>query len=685
MTALASVQPGEVLPEAQPILSEPRWRGRMGMIRAAMLGVVWAGITTFLAYVGYFAIYSYFGPYDDEGYWLISLRSYHLHGSLYHDTFSQAGPLYYEIWSLVYSLFDMPINWDTGRLLTLVVWIGTSVLMGIGIWVLSKRALLGLLAQVVSFLVLFLLSSVSMEPAGLAHLFGAVVLLGLALYLRGKHSAAMVLIGVGSTAAIFTKVNIGAFIVAGLVAAVALTWRSRKLLHAHKVVVASSLLLLPILIMAQVLQAQWAWHYCMLEVLYLIALCAILLSGNTSNKAQVPSAREICLVLATAAGSAALITVGIVANGTSLWQFIVGAFFSQRGLAQAFLHQRVVPLPISAPEVITTILSSALALFIGLWTFKRGDRHPWFSSVVAGYLRLAAGFWILLSIVQGFAGWMFVGLVLGPRLSTPVPGMSFLLAAPFAWIAVLGGRDEENDHRRFVRVAICVIGVLACLEGFPVAGAQMLWASLGLVPVGVLCIIDGLSLIPQRKRNSRRAFRIVVPSLGTVLVASLTLSLVLGTGGRTLSIWRNAHSKGESLGLLGAVRVRLPRPEVDQFRVITQFLKANCSTYWSIPGLNSFYFFSGETPPTGLNSTQSWWNALSWNQQHSVLTALVHTPRLCLIEGYGYLDFQHIIQTPLVRYVETAFVASKATGAYGPYSYELLVRRSHHDAVHPDK
>jgi hypothetical protein len=687
MTVLVSGGPDKVLAETPPIPLVSRSRGRIATVAGLLLGAAWTSTTALLVYVGYHAVYAFFGPYDDEGYWLISLRSYQLHGSLYHDTFSQAGPLYYEFWSLVYSVLGIPINWETGRMLTLIVWVATSVTMGIAIWILSRRVLLGLLAEVVSFLALFLLSSVAMEPAGLAHFFAAVVLLGLALHSRRKSRAAMILIGLGSTAAVFTKVNIGAFVVIGLVAAVTLTWPNRRTLRTRKVVVAAGLLLVPIVITAQVLQTHWALSYCMLELLYLIGLGAIVLPGDTFKVRPTQRAGEIHAALITSAATALLIAIGIVASGTSLWQFIYGTFFSQRGLARAFLHQRQIVLPLTFPEVAATVLSSALALFIGVWSHKRGERHPWFSSVASGYVRLAAGAWILLSIAQGIAGWTFVGLVLAPGLSTPIPGISFILAAPFAWVALLGGKDEESDQRRFVRIAICLIGVLACLEGFPVAGAQMLWASLGLVPVGVLCIADGLSLIPRNDRGPHHAVHSLRPSFGSALVAALTLSLTLGTVGRTLNIWQNAYHEGESLGLPGTAHVRLPHPEVKQFQLVTDFLKTHCSTYWSIPGLNSFYLFSGETPPTGLNTTQSWWNALSWNEQRSVLGALVHTPRLCVIEATDPIvwdhKFRHIVQTPLVHYLETRFVVAERTARYGPWSYQLLIRSTDHNVVHP--
>src|SRR5580704_9233796 len=103
-------------------------RSRRPLTKALVAGSGWLGLSGFLAYVGYFSLHFFFFTGDDEGYWLTSIRSYHLHGSLYHDTFSQAGPFYYEAWSLAYSILGLRIDWDTGRLLTLIMWIGTSLI-----------------------------------------------------------------------------------------------------------------------------------------------------------------------------------------------------------------------------------------------------------------------------------------------------------------------------------------------------------------------------------------------------------------------------------------------------------------------------------------------------------------------------------------------------------------------------
>lgn len=628
------------------------------------LGSVWLGLSAFLAYAGYFATYSYFAPYDDEGFWLIALRSYHLHGSLYHNTYAQAGPFYYEMWSLVYSVLGLPVDTDSGRLMTLIVWIATSLLVGLAIWMLSQRILLGVLAEVVSFLVLFLLASVAMEPAGMAHLLGAVVLLGIALFVRQRRRVGIVIVGVASTATVLTKVNLGVFVMVGTVAAIAIYWPSKRWVITRRITISLGLLLLPVLLMAQVLNRPWAQSYCLLELIYLVGLIGILVTRKTPVQAF--AIREIGLGLAAAVGSAFLIAMGVLINGTSLAQLVNGAIFGPRGL-ERILH---VPLPITGADVMLAGISSALAIVIATYAAKHGRRPPWLDSVGSGYLRFAVGIWILLTVSVGvFPGWSPVGLVLAPTVTIPVPGQSFLLAAPFVWVAALGGEDSDDGAFGFARVAICLIGVLGCLEGFPVAGSQMTWAALTLVPVGVICITDGLSMISPLDRGPRwtMAGVLEVP-LGSLVAMVLVLFLVLGNVGQVLAQWRGTYYANEPVRLSGAHRVRLPLSQAEELRQVTAFLKTNCSTFWSLPGLNSFYFFSGEKPPTDLNSSQEWWDVLTLNQQNGIRERLRHTSRLCVIEDVTFFNERyagmHVVQTPLVRYIERDFVVVKTVGFY---------------------
>ena len=631
------------------------------------LGAVWIAQSAFLTLIGYYAVFSYFGTYDDEGGWLIGLRSYQLHGSLYNHTYAQAGPFFYEAWSLVYSAFGLNVDWDTGRLLTLIVWIATTGVMGIAIWIFSRRVLLGLVAQLVSFLVMFLLSGVSMEAAGIAHFMGACVLLGLALFVRGMRRTGMLIMGIACAGAVFSKVNVGVFALTGLVAAVMIYWPNSGWRTARKLVVALGLAIVPVVVMEQALSQARAWHYCVLELIYLVGLVVVFQKKVPDGAFLI---RDIWFGLGGALGATVLIAVGVLINGTSVSQFVHGAILGQRGLTKVIN----IPLPITGPDVAIAIASSVVALAVAIYLARRGSRPLWMSSVVSGYVRFALGLWILLAITEDvFPGWSPPGIVVAPGVTILGPGQSFMLAAPFVWVAALGPRESEDPPLSFARAGICVMAVLSCLEGFPVAGSQRLWASLPLVPVGVLCIIDGLSLL--RRVSTRAGTPLRTDPMVALAAMGLAYLALLGTVGQTLSIWINTYDTNKPVALPGAEKVRLPAAVVSDLREVTGFLKQNCTTFWSLPGFNSFYFFSGEEPVTGLNSTQAWWRALDRKQQIENLTQLRKVPRLCLIEGrsagVGSAGTIFLKQTRLIQFMEHEFVPVRTVG-----SYELLVRKS---------
>ena len=75
----------------QEELLDPR-RGRSSRILGAAL---FAATSVFLAVAAYPRMFSILLPWDDEGYFLISLRSFRRKGGLYDRVFSYTGPLYY--------------------------------------------------------------------------------------------------------------------------------------------------------------------------------------------------------------------------------------------------------------------------------------------------------------------------------------------------------------------------------------------------------------------------------------------------------------------------------------------------------------------------------------------------------------------------------------------------------------
>jgi len=91
-------------------------------IGLALLILVAAGIA------GFQRLYSSFAPYDDEGYVMISLRSYMNGHPLYDTTFSQYGPAYYVLNDAFHTVTGCPVTHDVARLKTLAIWLVAAIL-----------------------------------------------------------------------------------------------------------------------------------------------------------------------------------------------------------------------------------------------------------------------------------------------------------------------------------------------------------------------------------------------------------------------------------------------------------------------------------------------------------------------------------------------------------------------------
>ena len=215
-------------------------------------------------------------------------------------------------------------------------------------------------------------------------------------------------------------------------------------------------------------------------------------------------------------------------------------------------------------------------------------------------------------------------------LSLGLPLAMPLLATPrnlLAWIAVavllLRPRAElvATDSPRDLtgRRLLAALSVLFPLLAFPVAGAQRV---LGLVfTIAVLATLsaDGLrellsltDAVPSRRLGLDRALAALI-----ILAFFILVPITSMPGLRRTNV---------PLNLPGARLVTLPPAHAELYRAVSRELESGDS-FLSLPGLNSFYLWSGQEPPTALNLT--WWPALlDASEQRRILEEI--RPRLDL-------------------------------------------------------
>jgi len=244
-----------------------------------------------------------------------------------------------------------------------------------------------------------------------------------------------------------------------------------------------------------------------------------------------------------------------------------------------------------------------------------------------------------------------------------------LLALPLAWMAALGPRDDvDNPTGAYPRLLLPALAVVGSLQIYPVAGTQVSLAAMLLLPVGAICISDG---VRQLRLGSAALASIgkvadwLTPGVFLASAAALVLFAVT-----TLS----EFSSLTPLALPAAESLRVPAQKGAELRALVAAIDQDCTSFITFPGMNSFYFWTGQIPPADVSS-EVWWLVLDNSEQQTLVDHLQDKPRLCVVKNQQVIDFwaegRQVPSRPLVEYIDANFVDS---GSYG--DYVLLVRRS---------
>lgn len=626
----------------------------VGGTRARVALPVLFSCAAILAWSAWYAVFTSVEYFDDEGDWLVELKMFYEHGSLYHNTWSQAGPFYYDFWAAVFGLLHAPINIDTGRLAGLGTWVGVSLASGVLAWLASRRLSTALVAQLGVFLVMEGLSAEPLEPAGLASLLVVLALLAGAWLRRYRPRASMYAVGALVAAAVFSKVNLGVFLAGGAVAAALMAgppsrWSARR----HGLALAV-LVLLPLALCASLIRLGSVDN---LVGIVMAGGAALVVTGARTPRPQPlplgwPDAARAAL--GGLAGTAVVLAVGL-ATGTTVGELVRGALLSQRDLAQQFSA----PPPVIVADIPIAALSLCAAIVITLPAVRRRLSLP---MRVAG--RAIIGTFIVLTCVGGLLTQVtfhnlthmqvLLYLVEGKHFyAGPLTWGTSLYAASFCWLAVRKPGPDGVSRFCFARALLATVALLLALEAYPVSGHQMSWSTLGLVMVGALVINDAVTLASSAVGQPRW---VPLARRGTVTVAlGLAALNVIGFTANYATLYhRNVKTTFDSASL-----VRWPEPVVATFEGVATLLSTHCSTYYSLPGLNSFYFFTGQTPPTGLDTTQ-WMYLMDRADQERVVQALRHSPRACVLYDapalYFWEHWKPLPRTsPLLVYMQENF------------------------------
>jgi hypothetical protein len=560
--------------------------------RAALLPVVLLLLLTCLAATaGFSYAFSTFFSYDDEGYLAISIRTFLGGKPLYSETYSQYGPAFY---LFEYLLAFLPTDTTThtfSRIHALTCWIGSCTLLAWTVFRLSRSLAAMIVAYVAAF---FCLTYLAHEPRH-PHAFCALVMSAAIFFFahadRGKRY--LLLSGIATGILIGTKVNLGAYLLIGLTAAILSyqeTIRGRRYFQA-------AVLLLAVVIPVVLIRPGSIGDVKFWTLVTLssgIAAMAVFVWSASAESAAVRFLLRQPLLPYMAGVVCALIVASLfaISKGTSPQALLYGMVFQHLGFTE------VVDFPAGFSPI--TGLLGLLGVGAAIFAAVRPESRD--------ALRLIAVLMVLL----------FVGILPAYFLSdTMTNGLWYFLFTPWFWLAVVPSDTAQGGHPG--RSALVCAAPLMALGLYPVSGSQ-LGTSLTLIAVTTALLLESPptqpGLLPALRRTAFRA----APSLSLLLL----LFFVVKSGFQ--------YADGQSLNLYGSRAIRLHPLLCEQLERTAAYVGTQADQFFTVPGMNSFYIWTGKEPPTAAN-VSAWILLLNDTEQQRIQQKLEAAQRPVIIRN----------------------------------------------------
>ena len=621
----------------------PSWRDTLSdPAVAAVLCYSAAALVAIVA--AYFALFTQFAGYDDEGTLLVTVKAFAQGHVLYRDIYSEYGPFYYELFGGLFALTGKAVTTDASRTIVVFLWTASSLLYGLAAHRLTGRLALGLVAMGSAFSALYVLEAEPMHPQGLCILLLA-AFTALAVFGPGRRAGWLGAAGgVVVAALLLTKVNLGGFLLAAIVLAAVFALEPLRSRRWVLFPVTIAFLAMPPVVMARDVRQDSTRELLLLE---LLAFGALLLAAYRDAPAErdEETASTARWLLGAGVGfvvAAIAILVAIFLTGPSPADVYDGV------ITEALRVRDVLITPLNFPGAavdwgVAAVAASALVRFL----------RPTFGtepSLWPPLLRGLAGLTILLVVAH------IVPIGLNPSSQNPI-----VLPVLLAWVAAVPpAGPAERTYKRFLRVLLPAVAVGETLQIYPVAGSQMGIAAATFVPVGALCLADSLAGFrawsAARGAGALQRFGIAAVVVTVALAAQFTLDAMLRPGVANVLTYRER----EALPFPGATALHLPPEEVERYsRIVGLLHQYRCSTFIGYPNIDSFYLWSGIEPPPP-RAPGAWINALGHPAQQRVVDELKASPRPCAIRSDEQAEaWLHgnppPVGAPLVEYVFNDF------------------------------
>ena len=611
------------------------------MIRRLWPVVLWSVLGGVLLATAYLLINTTFMLYDDEGYLLLTYRNFISGARLYDDIFSQYGPWPY-LYHLLISLgLNEPLTHAVGRSLTAVHWTLCALLVGAIARRLTGRLSAAVFATLISFGLLWQMSSEPSHPGSLISTMLAItVLIVVVTHETGRWSWLGAGIGLAAALLVLTKINIGIFFIAGAgVGALRLTAWPERWRRPAVILAAVGLLAVPWGLMRGKLDVPWVLTF---AIQFTVAAAGLLwVTPPVFSSRRIPP-RTWGVALGVFLSTILLVAAVMSARGTSISALLQAVLFAPLRQPASFM------IGFSwGPAVWPVAAICWLVTARAGWELRqRGEvgrvtRH----TLIA--LRLATGVAFLVKAetwltIQGVGGFIAYCLPLLPVFLVP-----------------LDPRPAAESGSAGAKLWVAGLALPQVLHAYPVAGSQMGWGTFLLLPVLVAGLHDTWQTLASSRPDGGRWWPRAGWSL-LILVGSAQLALLLHTG------WDRYHTS-KPLGLRGAEDIRAGDRARQILRVLTLNAAVQADVLFSRPGMFSYNLWSGVPTPTARNATHWFW-LLDESAQTSIINRLRQVPRSAIIisrELDGFLESIHVpMQGPLQGFIHEQYRPLFSLGAF---------------------
>jgi hypothetical protein len=586
----------------------------------------------------YWTVFTQFAAYDDFGFYTHSLRLFSEGEALYDQVWTGYGPFFYELWTAVFGLAGQTFSTDSGGVAFVILWLVTSLVLGVSCQRLTGRLAIGVIVQLLSFTLLRELAVEPMSANGLVCLLLALSVAVVSFLLPRRPRAALVTLGALVAALALTKINVGAYAAAAVVYAMVIALPAFRRNSALRWAASLALVAVGPVVISRNLAHTWGQRYAVLVAASALAIVLTVEIPKPRDAADDVNARRWVTWLLSGFAACAIVVVGIILGlGTSLSAFLQETVLVPFHLTRAF----TLPLRLRAAGVPWALGMVAAAWIVRRIRARSPQKHP---GVLGAVGRIAVALVIWFSIV---------GYPVAFRVT-------FVLAVALAWVAAIpSSRDDERVQTRFARVLLPALAVLQTMIAYPVAGSQVLFGALLPLVCGAVCFADGLSDLEmwQAARRTHARGRYAPRTTGALTVAiAIFLSLhyvVLPSDGL-----HDRYNENRALPFAGASRLHLPAERVEGLASVVALLRQHCSSVVSMPGMYSFNLWSERPTPSGL-AAEPFWNLLTHLQEHTALARARAAHGLCAVYSYPLTQFWDngapLPQTPLVKFIEFHF------------------------------